>query len=162
GEQARALGGIEPREVPAREHRELSDQQQARERHELARAPERAAHEADHGPLPAAPPLDGCTLRTKRWSRLRGATSTKPAKPSRGPGRARLATKVPRRADPKGPSSCTTTPKEATVPGSLSSAHAVTKLPAQDLERARAFYRDKLGLEPVEERAGGLRYLCGP
>ena len=44
---------------------------------------------------------------------------------------------------------------------SLSSAHTVTKLPAQDLERARAFYRDKLGLEPVEERAGGLRYMCG-
>jgi catechol 2,3-dioxygenase-like lactoylglutathione lyase family enzyme len=46
--------------------------------------------------------------------------------------------------------------------GPLSTAHAVTKLPAQDLDRARAFYRDKLGLEPVEERAGGLRYLCGP
>jgi catechol 2,3-dioxygenase-like lactoylglutathione lyase family enzyme len=45
--------------------------------------------------------------------------------------------------------------------GPLSGAHAVTKLPAQDLERARAFYRDKLGLEPVEERQGGLRYLCG-
>jgi catechol 2,3-dioxygenase-like lactoylglutathione lyase family enzyme len=43
----------------------------------------------------------------------------------------------------------------------LRNAHAVTKLPAQDLERARAFYRDKLGLEPVEERTGGLRYLCG-
>jgi catechol 2,3-dioxygenase-like lactoylglutathione lyase family enzyme len=28
--------------------------------------------------------------------------------------------------------------------------------------RARAFYRDKLGLEPVEERTGGLRYVCGP
>jgi catechol 2,3-dioxygenase-like lactoylglutathione lyase family enzyme len=28
--------------------------------------------------------------------------------------------------------------------------------------RARAFYRDKLGLEPVEERRGGLRYVCGP
>jgi catechol 2,3-dioxygenase-like lactoylglutathione lyase family enzyme len=38
----------------------------------------------------------------------------------------------------------------------------VTKLPAQDLERACAFYRDKLGLEPIEERAGGLRYVCGP
>jgi catechol 2,3-dioxygenase-like lactoylglutathione lyase family enzyme len=37
----------------------------------------------------------------------------------------------------------------------------VTKLPAQDLERARTFYRDRLGLEPVEERDGGLRYLCG-
>lgn len=44
----------------------------------------------------------------------------------------------------------------------LSNAHTVTKLPVQDLERARAFYRDKLGLEPVEERGGGLRYLCGP
>ena len=36
----------------------------------------------------------------------------------------------------------------------------MTKLPAQDLERARRFYRDQLGLEPVEERDGGLRYLC--
>ena len=49
-----------------------------------------------------------------------------------------------------------------TAPGSLSKAHTITKLPAQDLERARAFYRDKLGLEPVEERVGGLRYVCGP
>ena len=48
------------------------------------------------------------------------------------------------------------------MPGPLSHAHTVTKLPAQDLERARAFYRDKLGLEPVEEREGGLRYMCGP
>ena len=48
------------------------------------------------------------------------------------------------------------------MPGPLSNAHAVTKLPAQELDRARAFYRDKLGLEPVEERVGGLRYLCGP
>lgn len=46
------------------------------------------------------------------------------------------------------------------MPGPLSNAHAVTKLPAQDLERARAFYRDKLGLEPIEERTGGLRYIC--
>jgi catechol 2,3-dioxygenase-like lactoylglutathione lyase family enzyme len=46
--------------------------------------------------------------------------------------------------------------------GPLSNAHTVTKLPAQDLERARAFYRDKLGLDPVEERTGGLRYVCGP
>ena len=49
-----------------------------------------------------------------------------------------------------------------TAPGSLSKAHTITKLPAQELERARAFYRDKLGLEPVEERTGGLRYVCGP
>ena len=44
----------------------------------------------------------------------------------------------------------------------LGAARAVTKLPAQDLERARRFYRDRLGLEPAEEREGGLRYLCGP
>ncbi|HKA93397.1 MAG TPA: VOC family protein [Acidimicrobiia bacterium] len=36
-----------------------------------------------------------------------------------------------------------------------------TRLPAQDLGRARAFYAEKLGLEPVEERPGGLRYRCG-
>jgi catechol 2,3-dioxygenase-like lactoylglutathione lyase family enzyme len=47
------------------------------------------------------------------------------------------------------------------MPGPLSNAHTVTKLPAQDLERARTFYREKLGLEPVEERTGGLRYVCG-
>jgi catechol 2,3-dioxygenase-like lactoylglutathione lyase family enzyme len=46
------------------------------------------------------------------------------------------------------------------VRGPLSDAHAVTKLPAQDLDRARRFYRDKLGLEPVEEREGGLRFIC--
>ena len=45
----------------------------------------------------------------------------------------------------------TYTNKETTMPGPLSNAHTVTKLPAQDLERARAFYRDKLGLEPVSE-----------
>jgi catechol 2,3-dioxygenase-like lactoylglutathione lyase family enzyme len=43
----------------------------------------------------------------------------------------------------------------------LGAARAVTKLPAQDLERARAFYRDRLGLEAAEERGGGLRYVCG-
>jgi catechol 2,3-dioxygenase-like lactoylglutathione lyase family enzyme len=48
------------------------------------------------------------------------------------------------------------------MPGPLSNVDTITKLPAQDLERARAFYRDKLALEPVEERTGGLRYVCGP
>ena len=43
----------------------------------------------------------------------------------------------------------------------LGAPRAVTKLPAQDLDRARGFYRDRLGLEPVEEREGGLRYVCG-
>jgi catechol 2,3-dioxygenase-like lactoylglutathione lyase family enzyme len=45
--------------------------------------------------------------------------------------------------------------------GPLTSAHAVTKLPAQDLGRAQRFYHDRLGLDPVEERDGGLRYVCG-
>lgn len=45
--------------------------------------------------------------------------------------------------------------------GPLSTAHVVTKLPAQDLARARRFYHDQLGLDPVEERDGGLRYVCG-
>jgi predicted enzyme related to lactoylglutathione lyase len=31
------------------------------------------------------------------------------------------------------------------------------RLPAQDLARARAFYADKLGLTPIEERPGALR-----
>ena len=44
--------------------------------------------------------------------------------------------------------------------GPLASSRAITKLPARDLDRARAFYRDRLGLTPVEERDGGLRYLC--
>ena len=35
-----------------------------------------------------------------------------------------------------------------------------TRLPAQDLNRARAFYADKLGLEPSEVRPGGLLYRC--
>jgi len=37
---------------------------------------------------------------------------------------------------------------------------AATRLPAQDLERARRFYAEKLGLEPVEERPGGFLYKC--
>lgn len=42
----------------------------------------------------------------------------------------------------------------------LKDARVATRLPAQDLERARRFYAEKLGLEPVEERPGGLRYVC--
>ena len=33
-----------------------------------------------------------------------------------------------------------------------------TRLPAKDLERARRFYSEKLGLEPSDERPGGLLY----
>ena len=34
-------------------------------------------------------------------------------------------------------------------------------IPARDLERAKSFYADKLGLKPIEERPDGLRYRCG-
>ena len=34
-------------------------------------------------------------------------------------------------------------------------------IPAQNLERAKAFYADKLGLRPEQERPDGLRYRCG-
>lgn len=44
--------------------------------------------------------------------------------------------------------------------GLLEDADVATRLPAQDLQRARAFYAEKLGLEPAEERPGGLRYQC--
>ena len=43
----------------------------------------------------------------------------------------------------------------------LENAKVATRLPAQDLERARRFYSEKLGLDPVEERPGGLLYRCG-
>ncbi|MER5544592.1 VOC family protein [Streptomyces sp. NPDC002589] len=43
----------------------------------------------------------------------------------------------------------------------LSRARVATRLPAGDLERARRFYAEKLGLEPVDERPGGLLYRCG-
>jgi catechol 2,3-dioxygenase-like lactoylglutathione lyase family enzyme len=35
------------------------------------------------------------------------------------------------------------------------------KLPAQDVERARAFYRDVLGFEPAREHRNHLFYECG-
>ena len=42
----------------------------------------------------------------------------------------------------------------------LESGRPATRLPAQDLERARRFYAEKLGLEPADERPGGLLYRC--
>jgi catechol 2,3-dioxygenase-like lactoylglutathione lyase family enzyme len=43
----------------------------------------------------------------------------------------------------------------------LERSDVAARLPAQDLARAKSFYRDKLGLTPSEERSGGLRYQCG-
>src|SRR5215210_1604757 len=51
-------------------------------------------------------------------------------------------------------------PEVGHEPGLLSASTTITKLPVQDLDRARAFYEDKLGLTPVEEREGGLRYVA--
>jgi catechol 2,3-dioxygenase-like lactoylglutathione lyase family enzyme len=44
---------------------------------------------------------------------------------------------------------------------SLQDSKIATRLPTTDLERARAWYADKLGLEPVDERPGGLLYRVG-
>ena len=38
---------------------------------------------------------------------------------------------------------------------------AEARLPARDLERARRFYADRLGLTPADERDGGLLYRIG-
>lgn len=43
----------------------------------------------------------------------------------------------------------------------LSDARLAARLPATDIERARRWYADKLGLDPVEERPGGVRYVVG-
>lgn len=43
----------------------------------------------------------------------------------------------------------------------LDRANVAARLPAKDLNRAKAFYAEKLGLEPAEERPGGLLYRCG-
>jgi catechol 2,3-dioxygenase-like lactoylglutathione lyase family enzyme len=42
---------------------------------------------------------------------------------------------------------------------SLTDASVEGRLPARDLDRARRWYAEKLGLEPAEERPGGLRYV---
>lgn len=42
----------------------------------------------------------------------------------------------------------------------LKDGRVATRIPAKDLARAEAFYAEKLGLEPVERRPGGLRYRC--
>src|SRR5262245_16221388 len=43
----------------------------------------------------------------------------------------------------------------------LGSARVATRIPAQDLRRAETFYREQLGLEPIDRRPGGLLYRCG-
>ena len=43
----------------------------------------------------------------------------------------------------------------------LKESDVATRLPARDLHRARKFYSEKLGLEPIEQRPGRLRYRSG-
>ena len=43
----------------------------------------------------------------------------------------------------------------------LRNGRVATRLPVRDLKKARAFYSEKLGLDPAEERPGGLLYRCG-
>jgi catechol 2,3-dioxygenase-like lactoylglutathione lyase family enzyme len=40
----------------------------------------------------------------------------------------------------------------------LKDGKVATRIPVQDLQRAKNFYAEKLGLEPSEERTGGLLY----
>jgi catechol 2,3-dioxygenase-like lactoylglutathione lyase family enzyme len=42
----------------------------------------------------------------------------------------------------------------------LNSAVVNAVVAASDIDRARDFYRDKLGLEPVVDQEGGLLYVC--
>jgi catechol 2,3-dioxygenase-like lactoylglutathione lyase family enzyme len=44
--------------------------------------------------------------------------------------------------------------------GPLTGASLGVRLPAQDVERARRFYSEVLGLDPIDERPGGLLYNC--
>jgi catechol 2,3-dioxygenase-like lactoylglutathione lyase family enzyme len=43
----------------------------------------------------------------------------------------------------------------------LGDSPVATRLPVKNLERARRFYSEKLGLEPIEARPGALPYRCG-
>ena len=43
----------------------------------------------------------------------------------------------------------------------LEDGKVATRIPVRDLQRSRKFYAEKLGLEPKEERPGGLLYRCG-
>ena len=43
----------------------------------------------------------------------------------------------------------------------LNDSKVTANIPAADIERARTFYADKLGLTPVQENPGGLIYSTG-
>jgi catechol 2,3-dioxygenase-like lactoylglutathione lyase family enzyme len=76
-----------------------------------------------------------------------------PAVSARARRRARRFVRGERLSPPRG-----RVPSDMSTDTTLSDATVATRLPARDLERARAFYADVLGLEPAEERPGGLLY----
>ncbi|MFI0805692.1 hypothetical protein [Streptomyces echinatus] len=43
----------------------------------------------------------------------------------------------------------------------LAAGRVAARLPARDLDRARRFCAERLGLRPAEEAPGGLLYRCG-
>jgi predicted enzyme related to lactoylglutathione lyase len=47
------------------------------------------------------------------------------------------------------------------IEGMLKNAPIIPYIPAADVERARKFYEQKVGLVPREEIAGGVVYECG-
>jgi catechol 2,3-dioxygenase-like lactoylglutathione lyase family enzyme len=49
-------------------------------------------------------------------------------------------------------------PERTEGPIVLTNARVATRIPVRDLDRAREWYSEKLGLEPSEERPGGLLY----
>jgi len=44
----------------------------------------------------------------------------------------------------------------------LKDSKVAARIPAQDLQRARSLYAEKLGLQPSEQRPGGLLYRREP
>lgn len=44
----------------------------------------------------------------------------------------------------------------------LEDSDVVRRSPPTNLDRAKSFYADKLGLKPYEERPEGVYYRCGP
>src|SRR5690606_27396531 len=55
----------------------------------------------------------------------------------------------------RGPSPMSSPPESGLTGMRLHPRAVATRLPARDLDRARAWYHDKLGLDPSEEREGG-------
>jgi len=43
----------------------------------------------------------------------------------------------------------------------LADSKVAARIPVHDTQRARSLYAGKLGLEPSEQRPGGLLYRCG-